>query len=385
MKIADGSQAVFQNAAASIKDWLLSAAQIQQGPHRGAIVGGLDQDNRPNYAYGEITGYYLTFLAFLAATGAPRAGLERHAAGALDWIARSYADGRVPPTRAYLAGELADWRNHLIFSFDLAMILRGLHLASAAGLVDPVTCASAADAVSKTLVRCIGPDGALLSHIPRTAASERPEVKWSTTQGPFQLKTAAAIGSARFAGLPAELQASARTTFNRWRHHVQGDAVTDELHPLLYSLEGLAISALEGGDAGDLRHAAVVFGAVVRQVARGLTEACGRTAADVRSDVLAQLVRLGCILRRTGALSAGDWDVHANALSHGLLHFMDADGAVCFNRPAPAAGGPSQIRPVKPALTKNTWCAMFAFQAFYFMSHRAGDGAPAPEPLSLIV
>ena len=50
-----------------LRDWLLHAPiQPEDGEHRGAVAGWLDEDHRPAFLYGEVTGYYLTCGGFMA-------------------------------------------------------------------------------------------------------------------------------------------------------------------------------------------------------------------------------------------------------------------------------------------------------------------------------
>src|SRR6266446_5666404 len=58
----------------AIADWLLhSNVRIRSGRHAGAIAGWLNEHGEPEFAYPEITGYYLSWLAFVASL---RQGLD---------------------------------------------------------------------------------------------------------------------------------------------------------------------------------------------------------------------------------------------------------------------------------------------------------------------
>ena len=51
-----------------LASWLLNGGvQLTRGPHAGGVVGSVDADGRPAYVYPEITGYYMQWLAWLAA------------------------------------------------------------------------------------------------------------------------------------------------------------------------------------------------------------------------------------------------------------------------------------------------------------------------------
>ena len=56
------------NEQEAIAEWLLRGpAQLTSGPHAGAVAGLIEAGQRPGYAYPEITGYYLQWLAWRAA------------------------------------------------------------------------------------------------------------------------------------------------------------------------------------------------------------------------------------------------------------------------------------------------------------------------------
>jgi hypothetical protein len=357
-----------EELAARIESWLLHRAQVWSGPHRGAAVGGFES-GRPNYAYGEITGYYLIFLAFVARSGRPKAGLDRRAQEALRWLLGEWSGNEVPATRVYLEGPTVDWRNHLIFSFDLAMILRGLHLAAEAELINIRESDVVITRVIEALLRCVGPDGALQACIARDPGSLELPVGWSTRSGPFQLKTAAAVLSARSAGLPASLETAARVTFRHWRSRIMEAYGASEMHPLLYGIEGLVM-------LGRLDEDGELIQAAARKLTITLDEYLAhadRAAVQLRSDVIAQALRLACVLSDRGNLKAADRNSCEAVLCRHLRDFVDADGAVSFERTS-----------VSKPRAKNTWSAMFAYQALRF-KFAVGSSDPLPWPMSLMI
>ena len=107
-------------AAQRIEQWLLtSPIQLAGGAHDGSIAGTLDAEGRPTFVYLEITGYYLTWTAWVAAGDgclAESAGLaEQRARRALGWLERVVEGQRVPPTRLHLLdSNVSDWRNSAV-------------------------------------------------------------------------------------------------------------------------------------------------------------------------------------------------------------------------------------------------------------------------------
>ena len=70
-----------------------------------------------------------------------------------------------------------------------------------------------------------------------------------------------------------------------------------------------------------------------------------RGSADVRSDVLAQALRAGALLRAAGRLEDEAWTERLDALAGALLRHVGPDGAVPFALDQDVA---------------NTWCAMLS-------------------------
>jgi hypothetical protein len=332
-----------------IEDWLLhSEIQLSEGDQRGAIAGWLDGDSRPEFVYLEIAGYYLTAMAWLmsgaASTPAHAGTARRRARLAAGWIATLLSNHEAPPTRLYLSGQPEDWRNGAVFSFDLAMAARGVdggrHEACRASLRD--LCARL-DRISS------GADVMMSHELAAGGAAALPE-RWSTRPGPHHVKAAAALLRLpeRIVGRP--MIAVSHRTYEHWAHSLwTGAWPCRELHPLLYALEGMLIRT--GGRDGDALR-------VVERLFTRLMEvqACDGTLPEtidggkVRSDVLAQALRVGLLLRGREYLTGREWCDRLDALRDALIGFVRPQGGVLF----------AQDQPIS-----NTWCAMFAHQALY--------------------
>ena len=131
------SAAFVAAAADRVAHWLLHGpAQLQEGPHAGAVAGSFDPGMQPHYVYAEITGYYLQWLAWRAQRKGNALLLAPRAQAAHDWLQRWSADA-LPETRVHLRGATDDWRNRTTFTFDIAMAMRGIGSATAQGLLHP--------------------------------------------------------------------------------------------------------------------------------------------------------------------------------------------------------------------------------------------------------
>jgi hypothetical protein len=353
-----------REAAGLIEEWLLqSGIQIDEGPERGGIAGWLDENGKPEFVYLEIAGYYLTTMAWLS-SGAASSAEHAEAAGlnaqrAADWAAKYLDDGDLP-TRLYLSEQAADWRNDGVFTFDLAMAARGL-----GATTDPVEgraeYGEAIERLSTRMESISAGAEVMVSHssVPDTASIP---TRWSTRSGPHHLKAAAAV-----LRLPADtagkaLERVAHRTCKHWMAALLADSwPCQELHPLLYGLEGILILDGAAGGPGLADAERLFIRLMDLQDADGvLTETVN--GGIVRSDVLAQALRAGLLLRGRQYLADDRWNERLDRLADALLDFVQPDGGVLFAR---------------NQTISNTWAAMFAHQALYLYSQRDSRN-PAP-------
>jgi hypothetical protein len=351
-----------ESAARRVEGWLLeSDALLANGPHRGGVAGWLDENGRPEFVYLEITGYYLTSMAWLAASAASSTGRREraleHGRRAVDWMRTVTAGGALPQTRIYLSSEGDDWRNAAIFTFDLAMAVRGVASFAALARVEE----------EPTLIRDLGAhveeirsNSALLpSHALRHGAACSLPDRWSTRPGPHHIKAAAALLRLPRGVLADELVRTCRATVTHWEAALQTCWPCDELHPLLYGVEGLLIQEPTIA-AETLDSAERIYERLLRLQAPdgSLPAAAAGRAGTVRSDVLAQALRVGALLQASGRLRGEDWSRRLDGLAAALLRHACEDGGVRFATDQPIV---------------NTWCAMFTHQALLFHARaRAG-------------
>lgn len=352
--------------AGRIESWLLhSDIQLGEGPHDGAIAGWLDGQGRPEFVYPEIAGYYMTAMAWLAsgAASSPEhvAIARTRAQRTANWIAELMSNRAAPPTRLYLAEQQVDWRNDAVFSFDLAMAARGI------AAVGPGPCGTGARTLGHLcawLDRISAHDGIMSSH---EQLGDEPPPRWSTRPGPHHLKAAAAIVA--LGDAPNPLTRMANRTILHWATMLLTDNwPCDELHALCYGLEGLLIA--DTGDGDRLDQAELIFIRLMQlQSSDGLLRETVHGGV-VRSDVLAQALRIGLLLRGRGHLAGAQWAERLDALAYSLMQLVRVDGGVLF---------------AKDQTIANTWCAMFAHQALYLHARRhSGDTAPANAFLYLV-
>jgi hypothetical protein len=345
----------------SIAHWLLHGpAQVESGAHAGSVAGAIDAAGRAVYAYPEITGYYLQWLAWRAARHGVSPELAARAAAAQQWLARWITPRGPLPTRIHLDGGNEDWRNTAVFCFDLAMVVRGVGTAARVRLIEPDAVMVAG--VCAQLESLIGADGLFEACVPQPGCAA-PQPRWSTQRGAFLAKATAGILSAA-ASLPFVPEtvraAAARTTRAALRWAVESPH--DDVHALLYTFEGI-LSLTDDEVLPLLPALAVQFDALLEDARTlGRVPESRRQGAAIdrpeRLDVLAQTIRIGHLLGARGAQTPPD-QIGLTRLRQILVAHIRPKGAVPF------------AAPPCPALP-NVWAAMFAEQALAFATRVDG-------------
>ena len=343
------------DAGAASTRWLLDGpGQIASGEHVGGVAGVVEADGGAAYVYPEITGYYLQWLAWRATRDGNGALLARRAQAAQHWLVRWLALDP-PPTRVHLHASPADWRNDAIFFFDIAMALRGVASAVAAGLL--VAERSVVDGLAALLAQLVATDGEFDACRPHRAATVLPE-RWSTRRGAFLAKAAAGVvaAAAVLPGLPAELLRAAERSLRSCLRMLETTGHR-ETHPLLYAAEGFL--ALPG-------HATFALALpVIRTRFATLLATSGRHrrvpefvaggeagGGAMRLDIVAQALRVGALLAAHAASPAipnGELD----RLRGTLIAAAAVDGSLPFVVDEEPRRG-------------NVWATMFADQALAF-------------------
>lgn len=382
MREAGGSPSIHDRCRESVgaaTRWLLESG-IQNVTGCPTRIGGFnswyDLDRgRFSFVYSEITGYALSALSDLFAREPRAEFLERAELGAR-WL-RDHAlhpCGGVK-TRCYYDEDGDDqysFDRELIYAFDNGMVVAGLvHLHLAGGETRHLELA--ARMARFLLDRLATEEGAFLPIFDPTAGRghARPD-KWSTRSGPYHAKLA--LGLTLLAETTGE-EAFERAALDvcRWamqRQDARGAFPNDprsrvtHLHAHLYACEGILwlgvrrrleelVEAAERGVRFALSPALrAEDGGIVSEVT-----AAGERNEAQRCDVLAQALRLGCILAACGRLDGGEQDrlseLHARLATYqlreagphygGFLYGADLDG--------------------RPKRHVNSWCTMFALQA----------------------
>jgi len=276
---------------AALRHWLLSRVVTEHQSQRGAVIGSFDPDGRARYAYPEIAGYYLSWLASLEESDAAPKMLRTRASAITQWLSHWLANGH--PTRCAMRPE-PDWRNDGLFAFDLAMLLRGLTAAKSAALLPPEAEVLSAE-VCALLCRLLDNRGELSPVL--QLRSNLPQ-RWSTQVGAYQAKVGAALLLAgRNLTLPSVLVVSAHQLLRRCAEEANEPIHLESPHAALYSLEGLSIG-LALGVIGSQTHNDLKrrLSDLREPLLEGIS-AGPKAGAFVRHDVVAQWLRLARLHR----------------------------------------------------------------------------------------
>jgi hypothetical protein len=334
-------------AASQLQQHLLRGpAQLASGPQRGGVAGTLAPTGEALYVYGEITGYYLQWLASLNTNHTVRAA---KAQAAQTWLQQYLAMSPWPPTRLYVTAHQADWRNQVLFAFDLAMIAGGLARCAHTQLLalTPEVIQNLRHWLQHFIgAKLLGSNPAennSLHVIVNKGNIDNLPQRWSSVGGPFTAKTVSRLLLlAEHVSLPSALIQQCRTQLQHYAE-LADQFPPEMLHPTLYALEGVLLAE----HPADLKTAQGLERLLALQAADGsLPEALD--SPDVRrNDIVAQALRLAILLEhRLGDKLRFDRSIHL--LAERLCGQVQADGTLGF--------APGQT-------TANTWCAMFAEQA----------------------
>jgi hypothetical protein len=337
-----------ERAANQLRDWLIEGPAQQAD---GGVAGVVDASGGCRYVYGEITGYYLHWLA-QARSVDPQRRRER-AARALTWVEAHYHQA-LAPTRLTRDSGNDDWRNAAQFLFDLAMLAGGLAQATRAGLIAPDAnrMGALANAFDHFVV-----DGQLRACL-WLQPERAPLPRWSTAGGPFLAKAASrALMAEALFPFASAFSSACRNTLQAVNMLGINSGI-GMLHPTLYAMEG-AVADHTANEAALRRWLATML--ALQDTADGsLPETPGVVGAK-RSDVMAQALRLGA------TLDLADHVPEAAAALSGLASALIArvrDNGIAFD-------------PAREPDESNVWCAMFAEQALRAHAARL-RGAPVP-------
>lgn len=320
----------------ALDTWLTSSEVFLDG----AIAGSINDSGCAVYTYPEISGYYLSYLAYRIQSDGESGCLAEKAQKILGFQLEIWSKSSPPATRLYLDPSLqtqADWRNQGLFIFDIAMLVRGV--ADISNYID-----TPAWLAKKLLNYTDSFCGGQILHPVRWFSGcpkEAPD-RWSTRSGAYQLKVVAALKRAALIWNSSILLEKIAPIHKALIHDLnKGNFMAHNPHSIAYALEGVVLL----GDSNDVNWDMVKVW--IENLASAI-DAVGQDDVNFRrTDVIAQLLRLSCCEPFFNVSIA-------DRLSQILCSAINTDGSLHFT-----------LAPCE-ASYKNTWPVLFARQALDF-------------------
>lgn len=337
--------------ARALGAWIGSGAV--QGPD-GAFHAWLDREEGAHaFAYPEITGYALTYLAGRQAPSPAEIDAGRRAG---QWLVARFSGGDLSARTG--------WDNGAIYNFDLAMIASGMM--TFGDRFDDPTIASAGLDLARDLIAQVEPDGAMPSISPSGPASSRDGTGWSNDGRAHLVKVAQSLLIAERHGMDGAAAAKRLVAWGCQHQQDDGRFVTQldptftMLHPHMYAAEGLWILGMAHGDDEFLARARSAIDWVWgHQLETGgfprlVTVDGDAPSAIEQMDVTSQVIRMTELL---------------GVAQPGLDAALRRLGQVAVSTDA---GSALVYQPSAPTVHLNAWVTMFGAQA----AEVASVGAP---------
>lgn len=348
-------------AKEKILECLLDSSEITD--HHGVIGTAKVENGLPEYVYGEITGYFLSFCSYVCRRNPVyKEHLTPIMASHIAWLTQLVKNGFV--TRCPINSK-EDWRNSAIFAFDIAMIIRGLQ--------DSATIVDSSEALKLYLEKFtlfIDYNNKTLKPVINVGKESLPD-KWSTRKDIHYTKIVANV-------IPAFYERNKKIEFDilknllsQFDNYDIDNILNVDSHPLFYYLEGIALASKK-----DFLHSnsSISYIERISSIYKRLVQLTGGiglldnpiNGSYKRSDVLAQYVRIGVLLQMSHKLNNQEKELIGIVLDCILEEFY-LDGRILFF-------DKTQMRN-----NTNTWCAMFLYQAIDFYLISSENSSPGLE------
>jgi UDP-N-acetylglucosamine 2-epimerase (non-hydrolysing) len=390
-----------EEARRRVEIWLLTSG-IQDRSRNSAQNGGVycwydEKEERYPFIYSEITGYYLSFCAYLhvhATDPQTSTAALTSARLAADWLINSAYDQNfsLMLTRYYLDSREAElssaysFKESLAYSFDNGMIVNGLvNLYKVTG--DNRYLDMAKRIASSLIDRMQTSDGLFSATFSLKEKKPLDDLRvWSRHPGSHHVKLAIGFlelykitGDDKFLTSATRIRdAALHYQHDNGRFEVFGRERDTYTHYHLYSIEGLLYIALTNPENKNghrpLDAAYRAFSWLLQK--QFITHTGGiassyfnhQTVGNETADILAQTVRLGALFKSLGLLTPRQ-EQQVHSVVSRLLQFQ-AQSA----QPSVAGGfyyGFGEHGEIIPHV--NSWASMFAAQALD-MFYRANNG-----------
>lgn len=309
--------------------------------HKGMVGWLKREDCLPEYIYGEITGYFLSFCVYLYDNTdniIEKDKLKKIIKSHVQWL-NICIDNDIQ-TR-YMLSEKEEWRNEAQFSFDFGMIIRGLE--------DVKKIVPTQSVINKYLLKFSVFIDETKCLIPVFYKDEKKlPIKWSTSFDIHLMKVAANLYG--ISGWDNEISIN---IYNSLINLSFEDILKRDSHPIMYYMEGILLFNTKKFERSKNALKKITkYYLKILQSDEVITNNFYRKQY-IRSDVLAQAVRVGCILHILGEITEVEFGKVKSLLEYLLNQFYE-EGYICYTE-----------RNDSPNFY-NTWCEMFSYQAIDF-------------------
>jgi len=357
------------------QNWLLHSG-IQDSS--GAFNAWFDLNKKSYpFAYSEITGYALTTLVFLNKFD-PTKGFIGRAEKAAKWLLEKAMskEGAILARKYYnqaKADERFSFEGGNVFAFDCGMVLNGfMNLYNATGKKEYL---KTGEKIANFLKEKMFEKGEM--HAVYNLKSKKvldSKERWSWQPGSYHAKLAIGLlelgektGNGDYAGIAMQLCENAiKLQQPNGRFETNKGNKSTHLHPHCYSAEGLLYAGVK------LRESRYIE-AAKKSAVWALEEAAASSRVNLlycngvwnnnqRSDVTAQVVRLGCALIGKEELIERKYLNKTIELSKSLISFQNTEEG---NQQGGFLYGTEVDGSKRNCL--NSWCTMFALQAMHWL------------------
>lgn len=313
-----------------LNDWLLSKALYDYNDKESTVVWrikGWDKE----YWYVEISWYYLTYLSYIY-INEPKdvkvivENAERIVTRLDKIVSKNFPDDFY--TRYDLLNNWSiekDWRNDLLFSFDIGMVIKWLNSIIDSWISNKleIDIEVVLNRYNTILLNDISKDNYLLSHQRiRNNAIELP-VKRSTTVDVHHLKTSSSLLSSSKREIDNSYEALIKNTRDYFQRPFADWKLNTDIHPTLYYVEWLLNYYYFKSDKKALEEAWEICNSILQKV-----DAEWKIRSNVKEwdssyfrwDVVAQLLRALILLEHNWINISWNYDVLYNSLKNNFVY-----------------------------------------------------------------
>lgn len=320
--------------------------EMSEYTNNNGIIGWIKrEDYKGEYVYGEITGYFLSFCSYIyknTKNSEKKRKIINIVKNNVAWLDKMVGNGM--QTRYMFEGKI-DWRNNALFAFDFAMIIRGLNDVS-----EFTDSKLTLDKYLNEFKKFLSKDKLIYAVI--SNSSQLLPNKWSTNFDIHLMKVAANLY-----GVKGWDNTISINIYKKLWNLYSKEFFKKDSHPIMYFFEGTLLllnkQNLLINNQKDINDIVSKFKCLI--VENKVLYNNPTQKEYIRSDVLAQVVRIGSLLYMYNHIPQESFEIIKTNLQFLLEHFYE-NGFICFYDKKVECN------------FYNIWCGMFTVQAIDFFS-----------------